>query len=202
MKLELIASKVLNIKEIINLRLSEIDAGPLGNNPLSDAITAVMLSQMIRESARKIVAHDIRQQLFSIGKEMMLAAMDGLAQGYDEGDDICPLYFRPKWWHFFGPQPEPWGNERFNEVALNPQPLPPAVFTDFGVYSREIFLAETLRIVASLTTNKYFNEQIKLVGLQLMKGAASEKAYEEFEFKCGSTGPRSPFPKRRVLVEQ
>jgi len=206
MKLELILLKVQNIREHINMLLGEVDAGPLGNNPTSNAMMEVKLSQMVREIATKVIDEKISGHLLSTGRKMMQAATDGLLEGWEDGDDICPPYWHIKW-PFPGPQPEPWFFNRLDAVALNPQPLPPVasgnLFTQFGTYGREILLAEAIRMIASLTTDTEFNETLKSAALQIMRSSASGKAYEEFEEKCGSTGPRIPFPpKRRFAYEQ
>ena len=203
MELEFVIFKILSFRDIIDLMLGRLDAGRHGNNPnirvaiRSDAMAELMLSQIVREVALKVRDEKISKQIYSTGRSMMKSAGPGLIAGWEDGDDTCPPYVHHHFpWPYPGPTPDPWITQVFDRVALNPQPLPPREisFAEQGWASREILLAEVLRLAASLTVSKEFNDQLKSSGLQLMKGAGSSKAYDDFENRCGSTGPRRPIP--------
>lgn len=120
---------------------------PQGPVLRSAASKEYVMAGIVRDIAKQVHNRELSEQIRSAGSEMVQFAANNLVNGWEEGDDLCPLIPH----HFpiphYGPQPEPWID--VNIAALNPQPLPPAQ------------LSSALKVLASLTSLKNVAEQLR-----------------------------------------
>lgn len=122
---------------------------PMGPVLKSQASKELAMAGILRDISYQITDKEIAHELKSAGAEMVKFASENLINGYEDGDDWCPLY--PHIPHFgHGPQPGPWFSEVISE--LNPQPLPPQA------------VASALLIVARFTSLQNVAERLKEIG--------------------------------------
>lgn len=118
------------------------------------AIKEHMMAGIVRDIAKNVTASDIRNKLLSVGKEMVTFASKGLVNGWEEGDDICPPFFRwprplPNPWR--EPDPIPWYFNNTNNGEL----------LDHATHQKQ--LVASVKLLATLTSQKEFSEQLKSI---------------------------------------
>ena len=138
--------------------------GHFGELALADAVK--QLSSVISDKK-------LSGKVFGISQKMAKEATAGMINGWEEGDDICPPWrsFPP-----FPPVPDPWpGPFPWKEIAS----------------AEQIQVANILTQISGLTISKEFNQALKSVAAEVVRGAANKLA-DDFE-RCGTV----PRPKPR-----
>lgn len=122
----------------------------------SIAIREYMIAGIVRDIAKKVPNHDIQSKLLSLGKELVSYSSRGLINGWEEGDDLCPPFFR---WPF--PIPDPFPN------LAKPQPDPwyNGDFLDYSSHQKQ--LVASLKVLGTLTTQKKLGEHIAKIADEL-----------------------------------
>ncbi|UOQ53536.1 hypothetical protein [Hymenobacter cellulosivorans] len=149
----------------------------------SEAHVNLLAADLVRQISAELPDKGLQDRVFGLSQQMARSASEGLASGWEPGDELCP----PWRWPFpfphvtdlleelekgFGPLPDPW------------QPIPSA-----GM----IQSAYQLTQVAALTSDAAFSREL----LQLattVAATASRTLVDDFE-RCG-TKPRPKFPKK------
>ncbi|MBV6447149.1 hypothetical protein [Nitrosomonas sp.] len=121
--------------------------GPVYSRPLFEFMTA----GVIRDISAHIRDEGIAEKVKSIGKNMASTASRGLIQGWEEGDDLCPVPikwpFPPRMTPITGPHPEPWSIDS----------------------AKQIVLANLLVNVADITINRELSTQLRDVAFSVVK---------------------------------
>jgi hypothetical protein len=177
MNIPLILAKVSFLKGAFNP--DWVDGGPGQPGPIFRvAMADYAVAELVRNISQNVSNREIGARLLAVGKELAAQASAGMTVSFDEGDDICPPYYRngPIPHHLgevFGPNPVPW-------------------LEHLGPAMNDVLLAGALRHLASLTTSAKASGAIKELGESIMKGA-SGRLYDEY---CGTpVKPRMPTPK-------
>ncbi len=128
------------------------------------------LADAVKQLSRVVADKKLSGKVLELSKKMAKEASGGMINGWEDGDDICPI-----WWPFPfppvpGPGPFPW-----KEI----------------VSAEQIQIANILTQISGLTMSKEFNNALKSVAVEIVRGAAGKLA-DDFE-RCG-TVPR-PRPK-------
>lgn len=125
---------------------------------VSQALVEYMAAGLVRDIAKLVKDKAVQTKLTAIGKEMAGFASNGLVQGWEDGDDICPPY--PP----FPPRPWPWRGD-FSKQEPSPQP--------WKISSVEqVVLADLLLSLADITSSRELGAQLKDAASALSKGAA------------------------------
>ena len=93
------------------------------------------------------------RELENIGKRLFTVGVKGMSY---EDDDWCPTRPRPK----LGPDPIPWSIfSEFDEVLLNPQPLPPR---------EQFYYGGILTLLSEAVSSKEISTALNKMGAALM----------------------------------
>ena len=131
------------------------------------------LADAVKQLSSVISDKKLSGKVFGISQKMAKEATAGMINGWEEGDDICPPWrpFPP-----FPPVPDPWpGPFPWKEIAS----------------AEQIRVANILTQISGLTISKEFNQALKSVAAEVVRGAANKLA-DDFE-RCGTV----PRPKPR-----
>lgn len=155
-----------------------VDGGPgqPGGPLFSSAIVDFMLASLLREIGTKIQNQELGVAIVTLGKEMVANAAQGLVNGWEDGDDICPPWpfpWPPKLDPLEEPEPEPWLERVSNSM-------------------QDIVLAHAMRDIASLTNNEKFSMEVKNLGEKVV-GDVSGKLFDEY---CGTPVKPRRIPRR------
>lgn len=125
--------------------------GPVYSRPLVEFMTA----GVIRDISAHIRNEEIAEKVKSVGRNMASTASRGLIQGWDEGDDLCPIPikwpFPPRITPITGPHPEPWLVDSVKQVVL----------------------ANLLVNIANITINREFSTQLRDAAFTVIKMEAN-----------------------------
>lgn len=181
MNLSLILEKVSFLKGVLDPNW--VDGGPGQPGPIyRTAIADYMVADVVRAISQTVSNQEIGKRLLAAGKDLAAESSRGISAGYDDGDDICPPWYRN------GPIPHHLGVGP--ESPLGPDPSP--WFQHLGPAMNDVLLAIALRQLASLTTSAKASGAFKELGEATMKGASS-RLYDEY---CGTpVKPRIPTPR-------
>ena len=164
MKLNTIAAKIAALKDP---RIFDAPRGGDGDPPqLSQPLYEYALAGLLRDISGQLSQKAQGVKLREIGQQIVRKTATGLLTGWQEGDDICP--------------PWPW-----------PFPWPPRIdwFEAMTVTVRDIFLAQAVREIASMTFDQEFSSALKAVSEDIVK-VAQAKVFDDF---CGTpVKPRKP----------
>jgi hypothetical protein len=182
MKTNLILQKVSFLHGMIDP--SWIDGNPGQPGPIfRTAMTDLVVAELLRDISGNLQDRELATKVHNIGKELVSGSSHGLAAGWEDGDDICPPWFKG------GPRPHG------EELVLGPRPeqwlehVTPAM--------NDIVLAHALRELASLTSSEKASNGIKQAGETIVKGASS-KLFDEY---CGTPVKRHvPAPKPKAVA--
>lgn len=128
---------------------------------LGKAVREYLMAGIVRDISQEITNEKVAERLKPIGKTMAEFAAANLVAGWEDGDDLCPRlphfpfpfpYPQPT----PGPDPLPW--LQFNQVDLNPQPLPPKA------------LAAALKVISQATVVTDAAGQLQELSRQLGRG--------------------------------
>ncbi len=173
MKTSLILAKVDYIHGLIDP--DWVDGNPGQPGPLiNEAIVDYMVAGMLREIAKSVSHKEIKQHIARLSKSMVERAAAGLVAGWEPGDDLCPPWPPipiPIPWP--GPDPVPWWDTLTGAMD-------------------DLVLAQGLRSLARLTSNKSFSADIAGLSESLVKESLG-RAYDDF---CG-TPVKPRIPKKR-----
>jgi hypothetical protein len=182
MKTNLILQKVSFLHGMIDP--SWIDGNPGQPGPIfQTAMADLVVAELLRDISANLQDRELATKVHNIGKELVSGSSHGLAAGWEDGDDICPPWFkggpRPHGEELtFGPRPEPWLEH-----------VTPAM--------NDIVLAHALRELASLTSSEKASHRIRQLGETIIK-AASGKLFGEY---CGTTvKPHVPVPRPKAVA--
>ena len=182
MKTSLILQKVSFLHGMIDP--SWIDGNPGQPGPIfRTAMSDLVVAELLRDISVNLQDRELATKVHNIGKELVSGSAHGLAAGWEDGDDICPPWFkggpRPHGEELaFGPRPEPWLEH-----------VTPAM--------NDIVLAHALRELASLTSSEKASNGIRQLGETIVK-AASSKLFDEY---YGTTvKPHVPVPKPKAVA--
>jgi len=149
---------------------SWIDGNPGQPGPIfRTAMNDLVVAELLRDISVRLTDREVATKLHNIGKELVTSSSHGLVAGWEDGDDICPPWFKG------GPKPH---NEVF---TLSPQPEP--WLQHLTPAMNDVVLADALRELASLTSSEKASNGIKQLGETIVK-AASTKLFDEY---CGTT---------------
>lgn len=161
-----------------------VDGGPgqPGGPLFSSAIVDVMLASLLREIGTKIQNQELGGTIVTLGKEMVANAAQGLVNGWEDGDDICPP------WPFPFPWPFPW------PIKPDPRedPLPEPWLERISNSMQDLVLAHAMRDIASLTNNEKFSMEVKNLGEKVVQDV-SGKLFDEY---CGTPVKPRRIPRR------
>ena len=182
MKTNLILQKVSFLHGMIDP--SWIDGNPGQPGPIfRTAMADLVVAELLRDISVNLQDRELATKVHNIGKELVSGSSHGLAAGWEDGDDICPPWFkggpRPHGEELaFGPRPEPWLEH-----------VTPAM--------NDIVLAHALRELASLTSSEKASNGIRQAGETIVK-AASSKLFDEY---CGTpVKPHVPVPRPKAVA--
>lgn len=183
MKTNVILQKVSFLHGMIDP--SWIDGNPGQPGPIfRTAMTDLVVAELLRDISVNLQDRELATKVHSIGKDLVSGSSHGLAAGWEDGDDICPPWFKG------GPRPH---GDTLSLTA--PQPEPWLEHTTPAM--NDIVLAHALRELASLTTSEKASNGIKQVGETIIK-AASTKLFDEY---CGTpVKPHVPVPKPKAVA--
>jgi hypothetical protein len=176
MKTNLILQKVSFLHGLIDP--DWIDGNPGQPGPVfRTALADYVVAELLRDVSVNLHNRELATKVHNIGKELVSTSSQGLAAGWEDGDDICPPWFGPRPHHdavlVTGPHPEPWLEH-----------VTPAM--------NDIVLAHALRELASLTSSEKASNGIRQVGETIVKAAGS-KLFDEY---CGTpVKPHVPVPR-------
>ncbi|MGZ4858929.1 MAG: hypothetical protein ACXV8M_05185 [Candidatus Angelobacter sp.] len=183
MKTSLILQKVSFLHGLIDP--SWIDGNPGQPGPIfGTAITDLVVAELLRDISVNLHDRDLATKVHNIGKELVSSSSQGLTAGWEDGDDICPPWFKG------GPRPHTDG------VSLT-SPHPEPWLEHVTPAMNDIVLAHALRELASLTSSEKSSNGIRQVGESIVK-AASSKLFDEY---CGTPVKiHVPVPKPKTTV--
>ena len=180
MKLSLILARISYLHGLINP--DWVDGNPGQPGPVarpSEAAIDFLVSEQIRALSRHLRHADLGGKLHSVGKSMASESLSRLSAALDDDNGICPPYHVgphwPHWWEW---------------AALNPQPLPPKEVTPGATL--DVLIALSLRELAGLTTNARFNDEIQVIGQEIIHASAG-RIFDDY---CGTKVPPRPGPRR------
>ena len=114
------------------------------------AVREQMAASVIQEIGGKLSDRKLKGKLLDAGKAMLASAAQGLINGWDDGDPICPPWPWPgPGLGPFGPQPEPWKSSVIEQLTL----------------------ADHIATVAGLTGNREIAGQFMDVAREIVAGA-------------------------------
>jgi hypothetical protein len=183
MKTDLILQKVAFLHGLIDP--SWIDGNPGQPGPIfRTAMTDLVVAELLRDISVNLHDRALATNVHNIGKELVTSSSQGLTAGWEDGDDICPPWFKG------GPRPH---SEGISLTSPHPEPwlahVTPAM--------NDIVLAHALRELASLTSSEKASNGIRQLGETIIK-AASSKLFDEY---CGTTvKPHVPVPRPKAAV--
>lgn len=100
------------------------------------------------------------RELENVGKRLFGVGVKGMSY---EDDDWCPTRPRPK----LGPDPIPWSIfSEFDDVLLNPQPLPP---------KEQFYYGGLLTVLSETVSSKEIAKSMNKIGEALMETTSSKK---------------------------
>jgi hypothetical protein len=168
MKTNLILQKVSFLHGMIDP--SWIDGNPGQPGPIfRTAINDLAVAELLRDISVNLHDREIATKVHNIGKELVTSSSHGLVAGWEDGDDICPPWFKG------GPRPH-------GDISLtSPQPEPWLQHVTPAM--NDIVLAIALRELASITSSEKVSSGIKQLGETIVK-TASTKLFDEY---CGTT---------------
>ena len=183
MKTNLILQKVAFLHGMIDP--SWIDGNPGQPGPIFRiALNDLVVAELLRDISVNLHDRELAPKLHNIGKELVSISSQGLAAGWEDGDDNCPPWFKG------GPRPH--GDTL---TLTSPQPEPWLEHTTPAM--NDIILAHALRELASLTTSEKASNGIKQVGETIIKSQSS-KLFDEY---CGTpVNPHVPVPKPKAVA--
>jgi hypothetical protein len=177
LKTNLILQKVAFLHGLIDP--SWIDGNPGQPGPIfRTAMTDLVVAELLRDISVNLHDRTLATNVHNIGKELVTSSSQGLTAGWEDGDDICPPWFKG------GPRPH-------SEVSLT-SPHPEPWLQHLTPSMNDIVLAHALRELASITSSEKASNGIRQVGETIVKSASS-RLFEEY---CGTTvkipvsGPR------------
>jgi hypothetical protein len=183
MKTNLILQKVAFLHGMIDP--SWIDGNPGQPGPIfRTALTDYVVAELLRDISVNLQDRELATKVHNIGKELVSSSSQGLAAGWEDGDDICPPWFKG------GPRPH---GDILSLTAPQPEPwlehITPAM--------NNIVLAHALRELASLTSSEKASNGIRQLGETIVK-AASSKLFDEY---CGTpVKPHVPAPRPKAVA--
>jgi hypothetical protein len=183
MKTNMILQKVAFLHGMIDP--SWIDGNPGQPGPVfRTALTDYVVAELLRDISVNLQDRELAPKIHNIGKELVSSSSHGLAAGWEDGDDICPPWFKG------GPRPH---GDTLSLTA--PQPEPWLEHTTPAM--NDIVLAHALRELASLTSSEKASSGIRQAGETIVK-AASSKLFDEY---CGTpVKPHLPAPKPKAVA--
>jgi|SRR5580765_2199317 hypothetical protein len=183
MKTNLILQKVAFLHGMIDP--SWIDGNPGQPGPIfHTALNDLAVADLLRYIGVNLHDRELATKAHEIGKELVSRSSHGLIEGWEDGDDICPPWFKG------GPRPH---NEDLS--LTSPQPEPWLEHTTPAM--NDIVLAHALRELASITSNEKASNGIKQLGETIVK-AASSKLFDEY---CGTpVKPHVPAPRPKAAA--
>src|SRR6185503_13360331 len=182
MKTNLILQKVSFLHGLIDPNW--IDGNPGQPGPIfRAALTDYVVAELLRDISVNLHNRELATKVHNIGKELVSTSSQGLAAGWEDGDDICPPFK-------VGPRPH---GDTLSLTDPHPEPwlehITPAM--------NDIILAHALRELASLTSNEKVSNGIRQVGETIVK-AASSKLFDEY---CGTpVKPHVPVPRPKGVA--
>jgi hypothetical protein len=138
--------------------------GPIFRTSMSDLVVA----ELLRDISVNLHDRALATNVHNIGKELVTNSSQGLTAGWEDGDDICPPWFKG------GPRPH-------SEVSLT-SPHPEPWLQHLTPAMNDIVLAHALRELASITSSEKASHGIRQAGETIVK-AASGKLFDEY---CGT----------------
>ncbi len=184
MKTDLILQKVSFLQGVLDP--NRVDGGPGQPGPIfRTAIADYVVAELLRDIGLILQDRDLATKVHNIGKELVSGSSHGLAAGWEDGGDICPL------WQVGGPRP------RGDELGLSLEPQPSPWLQHLTPAMNDIVLAQALRQLASLTSSEKASNGISQVGETIVK-AASGKLFDEY---CGTPiKPHVPLVKPKSVA--
>jgi hypothetical protein len=158
---------------IASLNPKAWDVNPPQFFPFSNAHVELMVADTVKTAAAAISNKSLAKRAADLSKQMASAATQAMVASWEPGDDLCPPWPwpwpgpRPHWAD--GPSPEPW-----KEI-------------DAAV---QVEIAHSLVKLATLTTSKEFNKELKDLGSALAADAAGSLAAG---FARTANAPRKAF---------
>ena len=134
------------------------------SHKVSQYLVEYMAAGVVRDISAIVKNKEIKSKLFSIGQEMARVGSQGLIQGWEDGDDICPPWppfpFPWPWWDtkVNGPEPDPWNIKSIEQLVL----------------------ADLLVSLAEITTHVESSDQLRETAYSIVK-VASENLLDDFE---------------------
>lgn len=121
----------------------------------------VMAAMIIKANIPCVKDPAKSRELGSIGKRLFAVGVKGMS--YDD-DDWCPTRPRPQ----LGPEPIPWSIfSEFDEVLLNPQPLPPR---------EQFYYGGLLTLLSETVSSKEIAASLNKMGAALMETTMPKKS--------------------------
>jgi hypothetical protein len=108
---------------------SWIDGNPGQPGPIfRTAMADLVVAELLHDISVNLQDGELATKVHNIGKELVSGSSHGLAAGWEDGDDICPPWFkgglRPHGEELaLGPRPEPWLEHvtpAMNDIVLGP----------------------------------------------------------------------------------
>ena len=167
MKTNLILQKVSFLHGMIDP--SWIDGNPGQPGPIfRTAMADYVVAELLRDISVNLQDRELAKKVHDTGKELVSSSAHGLAAGWEDGDDICPPWFKG------GPRPHG------EELAFASRPE--LWLEHVSSAMNDIVLAHALRELASITSSEKASNGIRQAGETIVK-AASSKLFDEY---CGT----------------
>jgi len=178
MNINLILQKVAFLQGVLDP--NRVDGGPGQPGPIfRSAVADYVVAELLRDISVNLQDRELATKVHNIGKELVIGSSHGLVASWEDGDDLCP----------------PWPRPRFDELVLGPRPEP--WLEHIAPAMSDVVLAHALRQLASLTSSEKASAGIRQVGETIVK-AASSKLFDEY---CGTpVKPHLPAPRPKTVA--
>lgn len=169
-----VSSKIKSKLDLIaHLNPKAWDVNPPQFFPFSNAHIDLMVADTVKTAAAGIPNKSLATRTADLSKRMGEGATKAMMASWEPGDDICP----PWPWPWPGPRPH-WSED--------PSPNP---WKEIGS-AAQVEIAHTLVKLATLTTSKEFNKELRELGGAIAADAAGSLAGD---FARYSNAPRKAF---------
>jgi len=169
LKTNLILQKVAFLHGLIDPSWIDGNPGQPGPGPIfRTSMSDLVVAELLRDISVNLHDRTLATNVHNIGKELVTSSSQGLTAGWEDGDDICPPWFKG------GPRPH-------SEVSLT-SPRPEPWLQHVTPAMNDIVLAHALRELASITSSEKASNGIRQAGETIVK-AASSKLFDEY---CGT----------------
>jgi hypothetical protein len=169
-----VSSKIRSKADLIaHLNPKAWDVNPPQYFPFSNAHVELMVADTVKTAASGISNKSLAKRAAELSKRMAGSATASMVASWEPGDDICP----PWPWPWPGPRPH-WSE--------GPSPQP---WKEIGA-AVQVEIAHTLVKLATLTTSKEYNQELRELGGALAADAAASLAGD---FSRTTNAPRKAF---------